>query len=116
MKWAALTLVIFVAAACSNATNTQYLPIGSRCSQDSQCGTMPYDCNIAGHPFGYCEKTCALDSECPTDSLCAPAPVGKCRRICTDDAGCRVSEGYSCQPLEGKGICDVAPTVDGGQP
>lgn len=115
MKWAALTLVVLVAAACSDGSNTQYLPIGSRCSHDSQCGTSPYDCAVAGHPFGYCEKTCMLDSECPADSLC-DTPVHACRRACTDDSECRVSDGYACQPLEGKGICDAAPTVDGGQP
>ena len=116
MKWAALTLVVVVAAACSDSTNTQFLPIGSRCSHDSQCGTPPYDCLATGHPFGYCEKPCMLDSECPVDSLCDTAVHG-CRRVCTDDSGCRVSEGYSCQTLvENKGVCDTAPTVDGGQP
>ncbi|MGZ3408097.1 MAG: hypothetical protein ACXVAN_16720, partial [Polyangia bacterium] len=52
MKWAALALAL-VAAGCSDASNTQYLPIGSRCSSSSQCGTSPYSCAIAGYPYGY---------------------------------------------------------------
>lgn len=115
MKWAALTLLAIVAAACSDSSNTQFLPIGSRCSSSSQCGTSPYDCVVAGYPFGYCEKPCKVDGECPADSLCNSV-IGACRRVCLDDSTCRVSEGYSCQPLETKSVCEVAPTVDGGQP
>jgi hypothetical protein len=115
VKWAALTLLVFVAAACGDSPNTQNLPIGSRCSADTQCGTSPYDCAIAGHPFGYCEKPCKADSECPSDSMCDTL-VGACRRVCTDDSSCRVSEGYSCQPVEGRTVCETTPTVDGGQP
>ena len=116
MKWAALTLLVIVAAAgCSDSPNTQALPVGSRCSSDTQCGTPPYRCNAANHPFGYCDKPCAVDSECPTDSLCAIS-AGACRRKCTVTADCRVGEGYSCQPLATSTVCDTAPTVDGGQP
>ena len=112
MKWAALILLVFVAAACSDAANTQLLPVGSRCSSDAQCGTPPYRCNATNHPFGYCDKPCAADSECPVDSACAiPAPgAGACRRKCTTTPDCRVSEGYSCQPLATSTVCDTAPT------
>jgi hypothetical protein len=71
VKWAALVLSL-VAAGCSDASNTQYLPIGSRCSSSGQCGTSPYDCAISGYPYGYCQKVCALDGDCPGDSLCSP--------------------------------------------
>ena len=114
VKRAALFLVAIVAAgvaaaACSSGSDTQFLPVGSRCSKASDCGTSPYDCAIANHPYGYCEKPCSLDSECPTDSLCDVAE-GECRRICTDDSECRGNDGYTCQPLAGeaKSICDIA--------
>jgi hypothetical protein len=116
VKWAALVFVVFVAAACSSGSDTQFVPIGSRCSKPSDCGTAPYDCAIAGYPYGYCEKPCMLDGECPADSLC-DIVEGECRRVCTADADCRVNDGYSCQPLETKAVCDiVATTMDVGQP
>ena len=113
----ALTLTLTLAVAgCSDPANTQYLPIGSRCSSSSQCGTSPYDCAISGYPFGYCEKSCTTDGDCPADSLCS-AVVKACRRVCTSDAACRVADGYSCQPVAGgRGACEAAPSVDGGQP
>ena len=89
-KWLALTLVL-VAAGCSDPANTQYLPIGSPCSSDRQCGTSPYDCAVAGYPGGYCEKSCATDGDCPSDSLCS-ALVKACRRVCTSDAACRTTD------------------------
>jgi hypothetical protein len=109
VKWAALSLLVFVAAACSDAANTQFLPVGSRCSSDTQCGTAPYRCIADNHPFGYCDKPCKVDSECPADSLCATA-AGACRRKCTVATDCRVSEGYSCQSLATSTVCDTAPT------
>jgi hypothetical protein len=118
VKWAALILLLVVAAsACSAGADSQFLPIGSRCSRDDQCGTSPYDCAIADHPYGYCEKPCMLDSECPADSLCSTT-VGECRRVCAADADCRVNDGYSCQPLESKGVCDLVPSssMDVGAP
>jgi len=122
VKSAASTLVLTLAlavAGCSDAANTQYLPIGSRCSSSTQCGTSPYDCAIAGYPFGYCEKSCATDGDCPADSLCATlsAQVKECRRVCTTDDACRVADGYSCQSIAGgRGVCEAAASVDGGQP
>ena len=109
-------LLALVAAGCSDAANTQYLPIGSRCSSNGQCGTTPYACAVAGYPFGYCEKSCATDGDCPADSICSPL-VKSCRRSCTTSATCRTADGYSCQVLVGgKGVCDVAAPLDGGLP
>lgn len=121
MKWAALTLALVVAplvAGCGDSANTQYLPIGSRCSSNGQCGTSPFDCAIAGHPYGYCEKPCTTDGDCPADSLCSALAVPKaCRRVCTSDTACRTDDGYSCQPVAGgRAVCEPVPSVDGGQP
>jgi hypothetical protein len=115
VKWAALALAL-VAAGCNDASNTQYLPIGSRCSSSSQCGTAPYNCAIAGYPYGYCDKSCATDGDCPADSTCSPLAKA-CRRGCVDSATCRVSDGYSCQPLVGgKSVCEAGGSLDGGAP
>lgn len=115
VKWVVLTLALVVAG-CSDSANTQYLPIGSRCSSNGQCGTSPFDCATSAYPFGYCEKPCATDGDCPSDSLCS-ASAKACRRVCTSDTSCRVADGYSCQPIAGNRlVCDVAPSVDGGQP
>ena len=81
---AAPLMLAFVAAGCSDSANTQYLPIGSRCSSSAQCGTAPYDCAATGYPYGYCEKPCTTDGDCPADSLCS-ATVHACRRVCTHD-------------------------------
>ena len=114
-KWLALTLVL-VASGCSDPATTQYLPIGSPCGSDRQCGTSPYDCAVAGYPGGYCEKSCATDGDCPSDSLCS-ALVKACRRVCTSDAACRTTAGYSCQPVVGgRSVCEAAPSMDGGSP
>ena len=115
MKCAALVLAL-VAAGCSDPSNTQLIPIGSRCSSAGQCGTPPYNCEIAGYPFGYCDKSCATDGDCPADSTCSPL-VKACRRNCMTSATCRVSDGYSCQPLVGgKAVCETGGSLDGGSP
>jgi hypothetical protein len=114
VKWAALALAL-VAAGCSDNANTQLLPIGSRCSSSSQCGTSPFDCAMAGYPFGYCEKTCTTDGDCPADSICSPL-VKACRRACTSSATCRVADGYSCQPSSGRSVCEAGGAMDGGSP
>jgi hypothetical protein len=112
VKWAIFALALV--AGCSDPANTQLLPIGSRCSSDTQCGTAPYDCAVAGYPFGYCEKPCTTNGDCPADSLCSPL-VKACRRGCTTSATCRTAEGYSCQPLvSGQGVCETGAAVDGG--
>ena len=111
----ALTLALAVAG-CSDPSNTQYVPIGSRCSSNTQCGTSPYDCAISGYPFGYCEKSCTTDGDCPADSLCS-AVVKACRRVCSSDTACRTADGYTCQSVAGgRGVCEPGPSVDGGQP
>lgn len=120
MRW--LLLPLLLVAACSDAANTQYLPIGSRCSRDSQCGTAPFDC-ATGDPGGYCEHSCATDGDCPKDSACvtpagAPATVRACRRVCTATDQCRAAEGYVCVPHSASvSVCDwTGGSMDGGSP
>ena len=90
--------------ACDAAPNTAFVPVGSRCSGDRDCGTAPYRCELK-LPGGYCEKPCGLDGDCPADAACA---LGKCRRKCTDTTGCRSVEGYACQDRGGTSlVCDA---------
>ena len=99
---ASLSLGLF---GCSDGPNTQYLPVGERCSDDGQCGTSPYVCEMAPYPGGYCDKPCAVSTDCPSDSVCA---VTHCRRACTDSAQCRQAEGYVCRPTGAdKPYCDL---------
>jgi hypothetical protein len=102
----ALSLVaVALAFGCSDAPNTQYIPIGSRCSSADQCGTTPFDCAVTGYPGGYCERPCTVDGDCPLDSLCGNARL--CRRRCASDADCRVNEGYACFALApSAGVCE----------
>jgi hypothetical protein len=79
---------------CSNPPNTQILPIGSRCTSDSECGTSPYTCETTNYPNGYCDKTCGSDTDCPSDSVCY---VNHCRRTCATASDCRQAEGYVCR-------------------
>ena len=98
--------LLLVLTGCSAAPNTQFVPIGQRCSSSDDCGTPPYDCLITNHPGGYCERTCAIDGDCPPDSYCIGA--AHCRRKCTDDSTCREVEGYVCKPNGTNGrYCDV---------
>src|SRR5688572_2010490 len=94
-SWFALCLLATCALvpACGDPPNTQYLPIGQRCAEDDACGTSPYSCNQTGYPGGYCERSCATDGDCPTDSVCFAL---RCRRACIDgsSARCRAAEGY----------------------
>ena len=115
MKWVVLLTLALVAAACSDSANTQYLPVGSECGTSSQCGTPPYDCAATGYPFGYCEKPCTTDGDCPADSLCSPT-AHACRRTCAMTSDCRTAQGYVCQTLiSGKGVCEAGP-IAGGSP
>lgn len=82
-----------VVLGCGDSANTQYVPIGSRCGSNSDCGTKPYNCVTAGHPGGYCQKDCSTDGDCPTDAICIS---GECRRKCGSTSDCRSSEGYQC--------------------
>ena len=120
MKSAALALalsLVAAAAGCSDAANTQLLPIGSRCSSSAQCGTPPYDCAATGYPYGYCEKPCTTNGDCPADSSCSPL-VKACRRVCIDSSTCRTADGYSCQPIVGgQSVCESGGgSMDGGAP
>jgi hypothetical protein len=100
-------LLLIVLAGCSSTANTQYLPIGSRCSHDSTCGTEPYVCRTNGYPGGYCEKPCTTDGDCPADSWCVPQ-LG-CRRSCENNSSaCRTAEGYTCVVQPNRSYCDVA--------
>jgi hypothetical protein len=105
-------LLVLLVAACDDGPNVQYLPIGSRCSSDSDCGTKPYNCvrPSAGYPGGYCQKDCSTPGDCPLDSLCV---AGECRRDCDSLTKCRTAEGYVCT---GGGFCDIPSAVDAGQP
>ena len=90
---------------CDDGPNTQRLPIGQRCAEDSVCGTSPYACETTGYPGGYCDKTCATDADCPSDSVCY---VTKCRRKCTGATECRQAEGYTCRTTGATApYCDV---------
>jgi hypothetical protein len=96
--------VLVLAPACGNPANTAYLPIGSRCRVNDDCGTPKYSC-LTGKPGGYCTFDCAVDSECPVDSVCAG---GKCHRKCSETAQCRSAEGYVCRDVGATSlVCDV---------
>jgi len=100
---AALALLV---AACGAPSNTAFLPIGSRCDRNDQCGTSPFACALSGYPGGYCEKGCATDGDCPTDALCIPSK--QCRRRCKADSDCRTGEGYAClDRLATATVCDI---------
>ncbi len=103
-RQALLIVVIAVLGACSAGTNTQFAPIGSRCTDHDGCGTSPYECATTV-PGGYCEKKCQTDGDCPSDAVCF---VMACRRRCATDADCRESEGYQCR-AEGatSSFCDL---------
>lgn len=105
-------LGLVLVAACGSPANTQFLPIGSRCGQDSTCGTSPFSCNLS-LPAGYCTKVCTTDADCPMDSKCMLTSAGnQCRRTCTGAPGeCRVTpDGYSCKSEPGVSgsylVCD----------
>jgi hypothetical protein len=103
----ALVLLSLLVLGCGDSANMQYLPIGSRCSRDSTCGTDPYRCRTDGYLGGYCDKPCATDGDCPADAWCVP-PLG-CRRSCQQNMdSCRTAEGYVCQIVPGRSYCDVA--------
>lgn len=116
MKWA-LAIFVLVAGACTDAPGTQSLPIGSRCSSSTQCGTTPFVCNAsAAYTNGYCEKACKTDGDCPADSVCNPSTQA-CRRKCKVAIDCRAAEGYACVALNPtNSVCEPSPSVDGGQP
>src|SRR5437879_5594908 len=106
-----IVLVLLAAlAACESQSNTQYVPVGTRCGHDTDCGTSPYSCNIM-LPAGYCTKTCgASDADCPMDSKCMLTAAGnQCRRTCSVQSDCRTTpDGYSCKPESGvSGISTV---------
>jgi hypothetical protein len=104
-----------VLGACSDPANTQYVPIGTRCSASSVCGTPPYGCAL-GEPNGYCQKDCNTDGDCPKDSVCV---ARECKRSCVDSTQCRGPEGYACLAVVGAtvNVCvpnGVTPAVDAG--
>jgi hypothetical protein len=98
---------------CSDGPGTQYRPIGSDCSSSDQCGTRPFSCVTAGYPHGYCQKDCATDGDCPSDSVCV-AP--QCRRKCHTSTDCRTAEGYVCRADGPSQVCDLPANADGGTP
>jgi len=97
-------MVLFVLpVSCDAPANTAFIPVGSRCSGDRDCGTSPYRCELK-LPGGYCEKPCGVDGDCPADAACG---LGKCRRRCTDSTMCRMVEGYDCRDKGGTSLlCD----------
>jgi hypothetical protein len=113
MRTLALLVVVTVGLAsfgCDTPANTQKLPVGSRCTQPSQCGSSPYGCSIKGYPGGYCDKDCATDGDCPADSVCAAA-LRKCRRKCVAASECRESEGYTCRAFGATTTVCELPTI-----
>jgi hypothetical protein len=104
-------VLAFALFGCTDAANTQYLPIGSHCTESSACGTPSYACATAGYAGGYCVKDCVTDGDCPKDAVCF---AGKCHRRCGADTQCRASEGYHCVPPAGvtAPVC-VPASVDG---
>jgi hypothetical protein len=106
-------LFLLAVVGCNDGPNTQYRPIGSDCSSGDQCGTSPYSCATAGYPNGYCQKDCATDGDCPSDSVCV---VPHCRRKCQSASACRTSEGYVCRADGVAPHCDVPTNSDGGTP
>jgi hypothetical protein len=113
---ALLVVAALLISACSDPDNTQYLPVGSGCNHDSDCGTSPFSCAITGYYGGYCQKPCSTDGECPADSLCAVA-VKQCRRKCATEGDCRPH--YVCVPGASSTVCDVPTSgspMDGGSP
>jgi hypothetical protein len=105
----ALLLAALAAVSCGDGANVQRLPIGSRCGSSDDCGTQPYNCATSGHPGGYCQKDCATNGDCPSDSVCLSR---ECRRKCRTSAHCRVADGYICVSSD-ISVCDV-PTSDLG--
>ena len=98
-------LVAFTVVGCDSAPNTQNLPIGQRCTDDSMCGTSPYACQVTTYPGGYCDKSCGTDGDCPLDAVCAST---RCRRKCTAPSECRETEGYTCRTIGATSpFCDV---------
>jgi hypothetical protein len=92
-----LFLVALLASACSSPDNTAFIPLGSRCERNDQCGTTPYEC-LQPPEFvgGYCTRSCTTDADCPTDGVCLVA-AAKCRRKCIATVECREGEGYVCR-------------------
>jgi hypothetical protein len=108
---AAIALLLGPVVGCDDPPNFQRLPIGTRCTDDSACGTSPFACATMGYPGGYCDKVCAASGDCPGDSVCV---LTHCRRQCVDPSGapdptkCRQAEGYACHPTGAeKPFCDL---------
>ncbi len=108
-----LVAIVAGLAACSAGSNVQFLPIGSRCSSNNDCGTKPYNCVTVDYPGGYCQKDCVTDGDCPADSACVQ---NECRRTCAGTVDCRAAEGYGCAIGAGtpKLVCDISAKGDGG--
>ncbi len=97
------------AASCTDASGTQYLPIGERCNDNSDCGTSPFQCLGSGYPGGYCTEDCKTNGDCPKDSGCVAT---LCKRKCTVDSNCRaLTEEYFCAttPLAEFSYCEARP-------
>ncbi|MEO6953742.1 MAG: hypothetical protein ABI321_18215 [Polyangia bacterium] len=92
-RWIALSSFALFLVSCGAAPNTQYLPIGQRCTHPGDCGTTPFECDDT-KPGGYCAEPCVTDGSCPTDSVCVNKTT--CRRKCSTNADCRQTEGYAC--------------------
>ena len=87
----ALALAALVAG-CSHTDNAtmQLLPIGSACTESSQCGTSSDFFCDKDHPNGYCKRDCKQDSDCPSEAICAfDGAVGECHRECDTINDCR---------------------------
>jgi hypothetical protein len=100
-------IAILLLSACGSPDNTAFIPVGSRCERNDQCGTTPFECLMPpAYIGGYCTRSCATDADCPTDAVCVTS-LHRCRRRCVVDTECRQSEGYVCRDLQATSrVCD----------
>jgi hypothetical protein len=87
-KKGALVLVAWLAATCAACANDKVdAELGARCTSAGDCTDR---CLPPGPDFpgGMCSRDCNADSECPSDTICAPIESGVCLYSCRDDGDC----------------------------
>ncbi len=87
--------------------------IGASCSSDDDCRAAGPNKSCftedQGLPGGYCTADCSLQA-CPEGSteVSLYGQYCRCMKTCKTDADCR--EGYSCDNIDGKNICNPKST------